>query len=331
MKTKNLLLLAAAPFLLASASFLFVGCPPPPLPCDTCTTPPPPAGGVKFAGIRSSYYGFGYETGGYNNRKFPTPEEAAAVMKNVAKKFDGATPSAVWIVGGIFDKDCRLEFEQTPTNDPYIKFAQDGKDKHTAYLNKFDEIGAKVYLQVEAGRADMKELIRLVLDKYSRHKSVAGFGIDVEWYPSDGETNGPNEKVQVKLDTTHLKELEKLVKSYNPDYKIFVKHYNPAYVGNKPVGDVVYINDSYGFSGGMSEFVTDFSNWANKFSPNEVGFQIGYAGDKNQDYDWWSKLDDPMVEMVEAVRRKIKNKDQIVNVYWVDFTIRWQKFEDLWK
>jgi len=38
-----------------------------------------------------------------------------------------------------------------------------------------------------------------------------------------------------------------------------------------------------------------------------------------------------MVEMVEAVNRKMKNKNQIVNVYWVDFTIRWKEFDCLWK
>jgi len=325
MKTQNLSLLAAL-------SLFIAGCqsdqtpPPAPAPATpTCNSRTASKGGVKFAGIRSSYYGFGDE-----NRRpnFPTPDEAATVMKNIAKKFS-ATPSAVWIVGGIIGNDCRLEFEETPTNDPHIKFT--GTDKHTPYLNKFDEIGAKVYLQIEAGRADMKELIRLVLEKYGNHRSVAGFGIDVEWYPSDGETNGPGEKVQVKLDTTHLKELECLVKSYNPQYKIFVKHYNAAYVGGKPVGDVVYINDSYGFPG-LTDFATEFAKWANNFYPNEVGFQIGYSGDNKQDYNWWSELKKPMEEMVEAVENKMKYGDkQTVNVYWVDFTIRWKEFDYLWK
>ena len=324
MKAKKLLLLAAL-------SLFIAGCeqPQPPEPknpsCDTCATS---AGGVKFAGIRSSYYGFGNGSGGWDSRKFPTPDEAATVMKNIAEKFD-ATASAVWIVGGIHGKECHLEFEPTPTSDPNIKFT--GTDKHTAYLNKFDEIGAKVYLQVEAGRADMNELIRLVLNKYGHHPSVAGFGIDVEWYPSDGETNGDGEKVHVKLNPDSLKLLEARVKSHNPDYKIFVKHYDAAYVGGKPVGDVVYINDSYGFKGGLNSFASEFATWANKFNPNEVGFQIGYAGEDNIDYDWWSKLKNPMEEMVEAVRKKMKYRNQTVNVYWVDFTIRWKEFDYLWE
>ncbi|MDR0304250.1 MAG: hypothetical protein LBH98_05725 [Chitinispirillales bacterium] len=311
--------------LIAMAAMFFAACVGPEIPQDTVPTV---KGGVKFAGIRSSYYGFADSTGKWETSNFPTPEEAATVMKNISKKFDDAVPSAVWIVGGIHGKECRLEFEQTQTNDPYIKFAN--QDKHTPYLNKFDEIGAKVYLQIEAGRANMKELIRLVLDKYSHHPSVAGFGIDVEWYPSDGDTNGPDEEVDEKLNTNDLIEFEALVKSYNPDYKIFVKHYNAAYVGGKPVGDVVYINDSYGFSG-VNAFASEFANWANMFYPNEVGFQIGYAGDGNTDYAWWSKLENPMEEMVKAINKKMKNKDQVINVYWVDFTIRWKEFDELWK
>jgi hypothetical protein len=336
MKIKNLFFLAAA--------MLIAGCGNEEIPLntgETCIVKTCKDEGamknydVKLAGIRSSYYGFGLKGGGYNNRKFPTPDEAATVMKNIAKKFDQAIPSAVWIVGGIHNKDCHLEFEQMQTSDPHIKFSNPQHSPHEEYLTKFDEIGAKVYLQVEAGRADMKELIRLVLDKYSHHPSVAGFGIDVEWYPSDGETNGSGEKVDVKLDTNYLKELEALVKCYEPCYKIFVKHYDAEYLGKEPVGDVVYINDSYGFKKGMNDFVKEFSDWANQFYPNEVGFQIGYEGlDNNikEDYAWWSKLDDPILEMTQAVMNKMKYKNmQTVNVYWVDFTIRWEEFDDLWK
>lgn len=306
---------------------------------------------VKYAGIRSSYYGFKDENGRQN---FPTPDEAAIVMQNIAAKFD-ATPSAVWIVGGIRqakrdskgkiikDASCHLEFEAPESGTEYKNITFAKEDKHTEYLNKFDEIGAKVYLQVEPGMASAEELIRVVLDKYGHHKSVIGFGIDVEWYPSNGHnnftgdigTNHSGNETDKPIDTKNLAKLEKIVKSYNPDYKLFIKHFDPKYLGGKPVGDVVYINDSFGFPEGIEQFADEFADFANTFSPNDVAHQIGYTGwmkeyDRKEDITWWSKIEDPMVEMSNAVYRKMKNKNQVANVYWVDFTIRWKQFEDLW-
>ena len=282
---------------------------------------------VHFAGIRSCYYGFGDNARG--ERKFPTPDEAVAVMKNIAKKFgDGTLPSAVWIIGGIITMQdnaiCRLEFEETATNDPNIEF--NNYDKHTPYLNKFDEEGVKVYLQVEPGRAKMEELIRLCLEKYGHHPSVAGFGVDVEWYPSDGETNGPDEKVQEPLTQSRLIKLDSLVKSYNPNFKVMAKHFNANYVGGRPVSDVIYIHSGQGY-GSMSGLASEFASWADRFYPNEVGYQLGYP----DDYKWWKSLNDPIKDISKAVFKIMKNKDQKINIYWVDFSIRWEEFDDLWK
>ena len=297
---------------------------------------------VHFAGIRSCYLGFGDNKRG--TRDFPTPDEAVAVMKNIAKKFgENTIPSAVWIIGGIItmhnlDYDvcphtndsafCRLEFPEnpeSPTNDPmYIRFSD--TDKHTPYLEKFDKEGIKVYLQVEPGRAKMEELIRLCLDKYGHHPSVAGFGVDVEWYPSNGETNGPGEKIHTPLTPSHLKDLDSLVKLYNKDFKVMAKHFNANYVGGKSVGDVIYINSSQWYDN-LNELAVNFANWADRFYPNEVGYQLCYP----DDYGWWKNLNDPIKDISKAIFNKMKNKDQKINIYCVDFSIRWEEFDDLWK
>jgi hypothetical protein len=323
-------------FLFSAAFFLF-SCVDDPIDLPE----PPPEPDVHFAGIRSCYYGFGDNERG--TRNFPTPDEAVAVMKNIAKKFGEETiPSAVWIIGGIitmheFDNDCphtndsafcRLEFPEdpeSPTSDPlYIRFSNE--DKHTPYLEKFDKEGIKVYLQVEPGNADMKELIRLCLNKYGHHSSVAGFGVDVEWYPSDGRTNGPDAGLQTPLDTNFLKEIDALVKNYNPQFKVMAKHFTQSYVGSKPVSDVIYIHSGQDYNN-MKALVSQFANWANRFYPNEVGYQLGYPAD----YDWWKNLKDPMKEIGDAIFNEMNNKEQKINFFWVDFTIRWEKFDDLWK
>lgn len=321
MKIKTLLLLA---------STFFIGCltgPDIPIdkPCEDCPPPPPSTGTEAYSGIRSSYYGFD---------NFPTPQKAATVMKNIAKKI-GGTPSAVWIVGGIQGADCNLEFPNE-TGKKYNNITFRNEDKHESYLQAFDDAGIKVFLQVEAGLGNMKELIDLVMGRYGRHKSVAGFGIDVEWYPNDGETKEcdgdycwslPNGEVGAKnkpMPREEIEELDNYLKTkWGSEYRLFVKHWFANYCGSSPVSDVIYINDSQGTG---SSVYGNFSDWADEFAPNDVGFQIGYGSDEA----WWSEMDDPMQEITDEIKNRIKNKDQKIHIYWVDFTIQNSMFDDLW-
>ncbi|MDR0303305.1 MAG: hypothetical protein LBH98_00815 [Chitinispirillales bacterium] len=264
-----------------------------------------------FAGIRSSIYGF--------DGKFPSPEEAANVILNVSQKLQSA-PSAVWLVGTIQDNGfCRLEFPAKGKNISSLKY-----DRHEKYLSKFDEIGAKIFLQIEAGNADMKTLVDLVMKQYGHHKCVVGFGIDVEWYPSDGTTNCSDDGRKTPLDKPQLQELDKHLKTFGKNYRLFVKHWEPQYLGNSPVSDVIYISDSQDLEN-LNNMVDEFALWAEKFAPNDVGFQFGYNSDKS----WWETMDDPILEITNALKDRIKN--QKVHIYWVDFSIRDDRFDNLWK
>jgi len=337
MRIKNLLLLLIT-------AILFIGCTqepvPIPVPCDTC--PLPPAGGVRYAGIRSSYYGFGDgskgcddESGkGNGQQKFPTPEEAATVMINIAKKFEGAIPSAVWIIGGVMTPQkgelapCRLEFPEPDGGKTYDNIWFANEDKHTPYLEKFDEIGAKVFLQVEPGAAKMEDLIDLCLKKYGHHESVIGFGFDVEWYPATNAiTNGAGEGDETPLSAKKLQELTNKVKTYNKDFKVMSKHWLREYVGGTgtKVKDVIYFSSSQGIGSGLEG---QFADWADSFYPNEVGFQIGY--NNCADYSWWNSYKDPIKDITEVIIGRMKEKNQVVNIYWTDFTIRWKEFDNLW-
>jgi hypothetical protein len=132
----------------------------------------PPTAEVVLAGARSSHYGI---------RPFPSAEEWVGALATIRGKFEGAAPVAIWIVGGLHEKDgCRLEFPGDGRAVPEVAFLD--HDKHEPYLEAFDAAGVQVYLQVEPGLADPEALIDLVLDRYGHHPSVVGFGIDVEWY-----------------------------------------------------------------------------------------------------------------------------------------------------
>ncbi len=272
------------------------------------------AKGPRYVGTRSSYYGF---------NTFPTPEQIGKVFLNMSEMIPGSTPSSVWIVGGISGSRCRLEFPSDGNEYDNISFFSN-LDKHEEYLTEFDRIGAKVFLQVEAGMANMEDLIKLVMERYKHHPSVIGFGADIEWYPSEGTTNGVDGGLNVKLTNSELKKWDDLVKSYNPSYRIFVKHWLKDYCGEGPVSDVIYIDDSQNVSP-METLISEFRDWADYFKPNDVGFQIGYPNDTT----WWRAMDDPIREITQAIDDSIT--DQINHIYWVDFTIEESKFDTLWQ
>lgn len=278
-------------------------------------------GSVRYVGTRSSYYGF---------KPFPEPQEIGNVFLNMANKLEeevpvdiNTVPASVWIVGGIHGSTCKLEFPGT-SSDTNITFQND--DKHEEYLTHFDNIDAKVFLQVEAGMSNMDTLLTLVMNQYKHHPSVVGFGVDVEWYPSKGETNGVPAGLSVPLDTEKLKQWDKRIKTEfgNSDYRIFVKHWLSRYCGDTPVSDVIYVNSGQNL-GSLSGLVGFFEPWANTFSPNDVGFQIGYDKDKH----WWGTMSDPVTEISEALEDAIA--PQTSHIFWADFTIQDPMLDYLWE
>lgn len=297
--------------------------------CQPKTTSTPADAPVEphfYVGMRSSYYGF---------KPFPAPHEVAVALVKSAKKFPDATPSAVWIVGGIKgdarkgEGFCGLEFPN-PDTTTYENILFQKSDKHEPYLNAFDSAGVKVFLQVEPGMADVATLIGIVFKKYGHHPSVVGFGVDVEWYPSPKDRNGQwvqdsadimvwsksastATNMNAAMSAEEALYLDSVVKSHNPSYKLFLKHWEAPMLGNRPVSDVIYINDSQNLPT-FAPLAEEFRHWARIFAPNDVGFQIGYPSDKK----WWNPMKDPFKEIGETLRSDIPN--QPVHLFWVDFT-----------
>lgn len=101
-----------------------------------------------------------------------------------------------------------------------IKFSS--SDKHEPFLDYFDTHGIKAWLQVESGFADMPTLIDLVMKRYKHHPSVLGFGVDVEWF------NPPGPDLNDPVTDSLGRQWESRVKSHNPVYTLFLKHFSPA-------------------------------------------------------------------------------------------------------
>lgn len=255
---------------------------------------------VKYAGVRSSHYGI---------KPFPSPEEWAKAMFTMRDYYWGSIPCAIWIVGR-FDRPraCLLEFPSDGNEYENIGFLD--YDKHEPYLNHFDKAGIKVFLQVEPANADMITLIDLVLERYKHHECVAGFGVDVEWYKE-----ADNPEWGVPVDDISALRWEESVKSHNPDYRIFLKHWDRNWMPPRYRGDIIFVDDSQMFEN-FDHLTKEFIEyWAAYFAPNMVFFQIGYPRDRAI----WSKLRVPPEILGKLLAQNIT---QECGVFWVDFTLR---------
>ena len=115
----------------------------------------------------------------YGVRDDPVPEYWLMVGHEMASRFDGSRPQAVWIVSNFVTRGTVFTFPGV-SDDPLIHFQSD--DNNEAALDLFDGEGVDVWLQLEPGSAPMVDLIDIVLDRYGDHPSVIGLGVDVEWF-----------------------------------------------------------------------------------------------------------------------------------------------------
>ena len=269
---------------------------------------------IRYTGLRSSWYGIDYDF---------TNEQWRTMSQNLASFFP-ANPQTthIWIVGGLLTPGvCDLEFTK-PGSKTYnnITFTPNKKLNHEQMLTYFDAHGITVYLQVEPGMASIDTLIDLVLNQYKHHPCVIGFGVDVEWFMVDSTV--PNETVPVT--DSLAKQWEQNIKTHNPAYKLFLKHWEHTIMPPYYRGKIVFINDSQGFSS-LNDMTSEFSGWANYFAPGPVMFQVGYYAD----YNWWKNLANPPKAIGEAIAQKITTDGQAVGIIWVDFTLNPVKYPEL--
>ncbi|MGE5400832.1 MAG: T9SS type A sorting domain-containing protein [Ignavibacteriales bacterium] len=252
----------------------------------------------KGAGFRGSHI-YSYKT-----------DYWTAVGSAMSRNFEGYSPAATWIVSFFQDDgSTQMVFPSEGKQYPNISFA--GSDNAERYLSKFDSSGIKVWLQVEPGNADMVTLINLVLSRYKQHKCVAGFGVDAEWYFNNGQYPNNNYGIRITDSTAQL--WESAVKSVNPSYSLFLKHFVESHMPPSYRGEIIFVDDSQQFTD-INDMLRYFKKWGSTFSSNKVEFQFGYKADKT----WWSKYSNPPKALGDAIRNAIPNT---AGLFWVDFTI----------
>ena len=258
----------------------------------------------KYTGIRVSEPGF--------EPSFPTKDMIENYARSHASIFEDSTPAVIftighyWSDGGNGQPVCHLSFPGQ-SDDTSISFQN--TDKYDDYLSYFDQVGIKVFLQIEAGNADVNTLINLILSHYGHHSSVVGFGVDVEWY----EYGEENDNIGEAVTDTKAQEWENLVKSYNSQYKLFLKHWLIEKMPQNYRGNIIFVNDGQQHQS-LSDMISFFRPWIDLYSStNDVYFQYGYESDQS----WWSNYENPALEIGNAIRSINDN----AGLFWVDFTI----------
>jgi hypothetical protein len=189
---------------------------------------------------------------------------------------------------------------------PQIVFAD--SDANETYLEQFDQSGFKVWLQVEPANGDVGTLIDLVLKRYGKHPCVIGFGIDVEWHRWSQQNNEG-----VEITDAQAKAWSECVRSFNPNYQLFLKHWLESKMPPSYRQGLVFISDSQQFTS-LEQMLKDFEQWGNAFAASPVGFQLGYPTDGK----WWRQLADPPSVIGKALLARIANTSDLI---WVDFTM----------
>lgn len=232
----------------------------------------------------------------------PGKEAMAQVIFNVQQKFPGATPWATWAVGDLS--------KATPAYEGM------SDETHEAWLSYMDRLGVKIFLEIFPFKANVKKgiiatnihaAIDTWLKKFKHHSCIAGLGIELEYFGKATDSATATWDAQVK--------------TYNPSYRLFLRHYNPDYM--PPVyrgkGDLLFINDAS--EGAIEDLNKGFAAWANHFAPTACAFQVGYPADEDgmngsAELGWW-KLKDPVKDWGQAILPLIKDTKQELGYIWV--------------
>ena len=287
--------------------------------CDEDLPPTP----VKWAGVRVSYYGMRSSFRQGKDFTFPSVSDMVGFGQKMSGCYEGSVGTYILIVGtisSVYDDDgntvsgkCSLEF---PLSKSITNARGSEDDFYEEYLTAMDNAGMAVWLQVEPGDADLVALAKEVMNHYKHHPSVKGFGIDVEWYEYR-EQAGAEEGDSSKLSDATAKAVVDAVREINPEYTVFVKHWDEGWLPPKYRDGLIFVSDSQYYDSPAQQR-TDFASWAAYYAPSPVMFQIGYRADKET---VWGNYDNPAKELGQFIADGCRSGNDI-GIIWVDFTLK---------
>jgi type II secretory pathway pseudopilin PulG len=291
------------------------------------TTPTPPSASalVYTAGWRSSDYGMEdpqaacQGPGAYDGECTIPASYWVDVAQKMATKFPGSEPGGVYTIGYIHNMGTAMPYELQSTLGTMTAVTYTGEGMQAdpeLMFDAFDAAGLKVLIGIEPGNADINVLANKLLNKYKHHSSLLGMSLDAEWYKSESGS--------VKMTTANITDFRNAIEAVNSNYITVVKHYDSSKL-TAGVPRVVYLTDTCNFRS-LAAAVDDYVAWADTFSANRVGYQLGY--DKFEvgtpdDQLWWGPLGtggQPAVVITNAILAQ-RPGTEIFMIYWADFTM----------
>ena len=263
---------------------------------------------IEWVGFRFSVNGVKKEK---NFGKVPDGDSWVGFVNKIKRNFnDDAKPTVIVIVNHITNDDTACGFffpaPKGYSESKYILF--DSSDKFEEILTKFDEEGINVWLQLEPGNNDLLKPTEITFKQYGHHSCVKGLGIDLEWWYRGDDGKGS------KISDEQAKEVVDYVRSINPEYTVFVKHWNTKYMPPTYRDGLIFIDDSQGFDS-LTKAKKEFKEWAETYKDNPVFFQIGYEADR----ELWEKRP---ADFAKAIAEEVTQYNKHVGIIWVDFTMK---------
>jgi len=270
-------------------------------------TPPVSGHGSDTQDTGVTNLGAGFRSMSFNQKVEENPKYWARVAQEMASRFPGAKPEGVWIVSKVQvkEKGSLLSFPVSGQSDHLI--SGNDQDLNEDALRVFDDLGFRIWLQIEPGFASVEELLHIVLQRYGHHSSVVGVGVDVEWFRSTNPDGG--DPVTDEMARSWLA----AARSHNPKLRLFLKHWLIEKMPSNVRNGLLFVDDSQVFPS-MNPMVQEFAEWGKAFAPAPVAFQIGYPSD----HAWWSQLKDPPKDIGTRILKSVPNTEAI---FWVDFSV----------
>lgn len=237
------------------------------------------------------------------------PRMWTRAIDRMETSFPGNDPMIVWTIGA-YDKKSGGVTLGFPADDetalegnklPGIGFLTN--DPNRRYLKYFNKMGIAVFFFIEPGNAPVERLIGMVLERYTNFSCVAGLGIDADHYAKGA-----------KITDTAAETWEKLVKSFNTNYRLILKGENADRLPRTYRGDIIFMSDRAGFRS-VLEMAQVQSSFADRFYPNLVFFAIGNPADRY----WWSRFKKPQERIGDAVADRVR---QECGFAWSDATLK---------
>lgn len=186
----------------------------------------------------------------------------AADWSNAARKIGGQN--------GIVDLTVALATENGMVELPFpyqtsgYLISVSSTDEVESYLHQFDSDGLKVILSIQPLKADVSQLIGIVLSRYSKHKSILGVNVDIEWKESGTPNHVNNAERDAWLSET---------KTYNTSYRLFLTYFKDYTYFPEDQAELVVLFD--GEADTQANLLTQYAELAKHFS--SVGIYTGYS------------------------------------------------------